>query len=163
MCRLANELVEAVDILSTEAAVSTMSRFQGNLNLANFFPTLPGSGSPRPSPSPSSPMQLSSSNVKSSTRQPGGQENGNGKQAKESTTIVTARKLALTLTQSSDVDAERVFALVRRIAREPKAQTVGLDIMENLSERLVSKSVKLLFQLPLDEDSQNNVNQARGK
>lgn len=121
----ANELVEAIDSLSTEAAVSTIDRIQG------LLPNFSGPGS----------NTLNKADIVKTNAEP----------EKESTTLITARKLALTLTQSSDIDAERVLALVRRIAREPKAQNVGLDIVENLSERVISKSIKLLFQLPLRE------------
>lgn len=126
----ANELVEAVDSLSTEAAVSTIGRIQSGIG--SLLPTFPGR----------------SSDIQKLTKIDGTE----GEAKKESTTLLTARKLANTLNESSEIDAERVLALVRRIAREPKAQDLGLDIVENLSERLISKSIKLLFQLPLEEN-----------
>lgn len=136
----ANELVEAIDSLSTEAAVSTIDRIQGGLG--NLLPAFPGR----------------SGDIKKTIQD----DNTIKESKKESTTLVTARKLASTLTQSSDIDAERVLALVRRIAREPKAQDLGLDIVENVSERLISKSIKLLFQLPLEENQSSRSNRKNG-
>jgi hypothetical protein len=62
--------------------------------------------------------------------------------------MAAARRLARTLAQSRGFDAERIFSLVRRLLREPKAQDLGLGIAADLSERLVSRVIRGLFQLP---------------
>ena len=63
-------------------------------------------------------------------------------------TMAAARRLARTLAQSRGFDAERILSLVRRLLREPKAQDLGLGIAADISERLVSRVIRGLFQLP---------------
>lgn len=63
-------------------------------------------------------------------------------------TMAAARRLAQTLAQSRGFDAERILSLVRRLLREPKAQDLGLGIAADISERLVSRVIRGLFQLP---------------
>lgn len=62
--------------------------------------------------------------------------------------MAAARRLARTLAQSRGFDAERILSLVRRLLREPKAQDLGLGIAADISERLVSRVIRGLFQLP---------------
>lgn len=62
--------------------------------------------------------------------------------------MAAARRLAQTLAQSRGFDAERILSLARRLLREPKAQDLGLGIAADISERLVSRVIRGLFQLP---------------
>lgn len=65
--------------------------------------------------------------------------------------MAAARRLARTLAQSRGFDAERLLSLVRRLLREPKAQDLGLGIAADISERLVSRVIRGIFQLPPPE------------
>ncbi len=62
--------------------------------------------------------------------------------------MAAAQRLARTLAQSRGFDAERILSLVRRLLREPRAQDLGLGIAADISERLVSRVIRGLFQLP---------------
>jgi hypothetical protein len=62
--------------------------------------------------------------------------------------MLAARRLARTLAQSRGFDAERLLSLLRRLLQEPKAQDLGLGIAADISERLVSRIIRGLFQLP---------------
>ena len=63
-------------------------------------------------------------------------------------TMLAARRLAQTLAQSQGFDAERLLSLARRLLQEPKAQDLGLGIAADISERLVSRFIRGIFQLP---------------
>jgi hypothetical protein len=63
-------------------------------------------------------------------------------------TMLAARRVARTLALSRGFDAERLLPLVRRLVQEPKAQDLGLGIAADTSERIVSRLIRTIFQVP---------------
>ncbi len=64
--------------------------------------------------------------------------------------LATASRLFTALSKSRGFETEKFLPIVRRLSSEPQLRSAAIDVTAAVSERAITRVIRLLFSLPSD-------------